>query len=135
MYACVVIPLITTSTGQWIYPLSIEKQLNEMTTINSSIVIGENKKFLACILFTTMDSVRNELQDDTPSRHQISKDPYYANYLKKQLEQINHSLSKANRLKRFVVVINDNLNSLLDDMDVRQNVLQQYADYYAMIYN
>ncbi|BFU22942.1 long-chain-fatty-acid--CoA ligase, putative [Entamoeba histolytica HM-1:IMSS-B] len=127
------IPLIITKTGEWVYPLPIEEQLNTITTVRCSMVVGDNEKFIGCVLFTTPQEVEAELKEKAPSQENIGKDPFYGAYLKERIEKINVNLSKSNKLKRFVVLIDSTIEPPLSD-EKRQQLLNKYSHHIGLLF-
>ncbi|KAL7714738.1 AMP dependent ligase/synthetase [Entamoeba marina] len=124
---------ILTNGGEYVYQIPIEEKLNKIPSIKGSIVIGENKKFISCLLFTDSFSVENELKKKAPRPENISKDPFYGLYLKSQIENLNMLLPRGQKIKKFVVIdVNDSIPILTPQS--RLELIEKYDRQINLIY-
>jgi len=81
--------IIITPGGDNISPIKIESDLNKSNFIEQSLVYGDNKPYLVCLIVLTEEykNIKNE-------------------EIEKKLEKINKNLSKIEKIKKFFVIKN-----------------------------
>jgi len=81
--------IIITPGGDNISPIKIESDLNKSNFIEQSLVYGDNKPYLVCLIVLT-EEYRNIKNEE----------------IEKELEKINKNLSKIEKIKKFFVIKN-----------------------------
>ena len=81
--------IIITPGGDNISPIKIESDLNKSNFIEQSLVYGDNKPYLVCLIVLSSEykDIKNE-------------------EIEKELEKINKNLSKIEKIKKFFVIKN-----------------------------
>ncbi len=79
--------IIITPGGDNISPVKIENDLNKLNFIEQSLIFGDNKQYLVCLIV-----LNSEYKD-------ISKDE-----IQKEIEKINKNLSKIEKIKKFITI-------------------------------
>ena len=81
--------IIITPGGDNISPIKIESDLNKSNFIEQSLVYGDNKPYLVCLIVLSLEykNVKNE-------------------QIQKEIEKININLSKIEKIKKFIVIKN-----------------------------
>jgi len=81
--------IIITPGGDNISPIKIESDLNKSNFIEQSLVYGDNKPFLVCLIVLSLEykNIKNE-------------------EIQKEIEKINKNLSKIEKIKKFFVIKN-----------------------------
>ncbi|WP_415286483.1 long-chain fatty acid--CoA ligase [Candidatus Pelagibacter sp. Uisw_104] len=81
--------IIITSGGDNISPIKIESDLNKSNFIEQSVVYGDNKPYLVCLIVLSSEykNIKNE-------------------EIQKEIEKINKNLSKIEKIKKFFVIKN-----------------------------
>ena len=81
--------IIITPGGDNISPIKIESDLNKSNYIEQSLVYGDNKPYLVCLIVLTSEykNIKNE-------------------EIKIEIEKINKNLSKIEKIKKFFVIKN-----------------------------
>jgi long-chain acyl-CoA synthetase len=79
--------IIITPGGDNISPIKIENDLNKLNFIEQSLVYGDNKPYLVCLI-----ALKNEYK-------KIDKEK-----IKEEIEKINKNLAKIEKLKKFFVI-------------------------------
>jgi len=81
--------IIITPGGDNISPIKIESDLNKSHFIEQSLVYGDNKPYLVCLIVLSSEykNIKNE-------------------EIEKELEKINKNLSKIEKIKKFFVIKN-----------------------------
>ncbi|MEZ7833473.1 MAG: long-chain fatty acid--CoA ligase [Candidatus Pelagibacter bacterium] len=81
--------IIITPGGDNISPIKIESDLNKSNFIEQSLVYGDNKPYLVCLIVLSAE-YKNKKNED----------------IQKELEKINKNLSKIEKIKKFFVIKN-----------------------------
>ncbi|MDA9105241.1 AMP-binding protein [Candidatus Pelagibacter sp.] len=81
--------IIITPGGDNISPIKIESDLNKSNFIEQSLVYGDNKPYLVCLIVLSSEykNIKNE-------------------EIKKEIEKINKNLSKIEKIKKFIIIKN-----------------------------
>ena len=79
--------IIITPGGENISPIKIENDLNKSNFIEQSLVYGDNKPYLVCLLVLNINY------------KDINKEK-----IQEELEKINKNLSKMEQLKKFIII-------------------------------
>ena len=81
--------IIITPGGDNISPIKIESDLNKSNFIEQSLVYGDNKPYLVCLIVLSSEykNIKNE-------------------EIQKEIEKINKNLSKIEKIKKFFVIKN-----------------------------
>ncbi|MDA7698207.1 long-chain fatty acid--CoA ligase [Candidatus Pelagibacter sp.] len=81
--------IIITPGGDNISPIKIESDLNKSNFIEQSLVYGDNKPYLVCLIVLSSEykNIKNE-------------------EIQKEIEKINKNLSKIEKIKKFIAIKN-----------------------------
>ena len=79
--------IIITPGGDNISPVKIENDLNKLNFVEQSLIYGDNKQYLVCLIVLNSDY------------KDISKDE-----IQKEIEKINKNLSKIEKIKKFITI-------------------------------
>jgi len=81
--------IIITPGGDNISPIKIESDLNKSYFIEQSLVYGDNKPYLVCLIVLSSEykNIKNE-------------------EIQKEIEKINKNLSKIEKIKKFFIIKN-----------------------------
>jgi long-chain acyl-CoA synthetase len=81
--------IIITPGGDNISPIKIESDLNKSYFIEQSLVYGDNKPYLVCLIVLSLEykNIKNE-------------------EIQKEIEKINKNLSKIEKIKKFFIIKN-----------------------------
>ena len=79
--------IIITTGGDNISPIKIENDLNKSNFIEQSLVYGDNKPYLVCLIVLSSEykNIKNE-------------------EIQKEIEKINKNLSKIEKIKKFIII-------------------------------
>ena len=79
--------IIITPGGDNISPIKIESDLNKSNFIEQSLVYGDNKPYLVCLIVLSLEykNIKNE-------------------EIQREIEKINKNLSKIEKIKKFLVI-------------------------------
>jgi long-chain acyl-CoA synthetase len=81
--------IIITPGGDNISPIKIESDLNKSNFIEQSLVYGDNKPYLVCLIVLSLEYKNVENKQ-----------------IQKEIEKININLSKIEKIKKFIVIKN-----------------------------
>ncbi|WP_415290642.1 AMP-dependent synthetase/ligase [Candidatus Pelagibacter sp. Uisw_136] len=81
--------IIITPGGDNISPIKIESDLNKSNFIEQSLVYGDNKPYLVCLIVLCSEYKNTKNEE-----------------IKKEIEKINKNLSKIEKIKKFFVIKN-----------------------------
>ena len=81
--------IIITPGGDNISPIKIESDLNKSNLIEQSLVYGDNKPYLVCLIVLSLEykNIKNE-------------------EIQREIEKINKNLSKIEKIKKFLIIKN-----------------------------
>ena len=79
--------IIITPGGDNISPIKIENDLNKINFVEQSLVYGDNKQYLICLIVLSSE-YKNSSKDE----------------IQKEIEKINKNLSKIEKIKKFIVI-------------------------------
>ena len=79
--------IIITPGGDNISPVKIENDLNKLDFVEQSLIYGDNKQYLVCLIVLNSDY------------KDVSKDE-----IQKEIEKINKNLSKIEKIKKFITI-------------------------------
>ncbi|MDC1483170.1 long-chain fatty acid--CoA ligase [Pelagibacteraceae bacterium] len=81
--------IIITPGGDNVSPIKIENDLNKSNFIEQSLVYGDNKPYLVCLIVLSLEykNIKNE-------------------EIQREIEKINKNLSKIEKIKKFLVINN-----------------------------
>ena len=79
--------IIITPGGENVSPVKIENDLNKSNFIEQSLVYGDNKPYLICLIVLS------------PEYKSVSKDK-----IQQEIETINKNLSKIEKIKKFIII-------------------------------
>lgn len=99
--------IIVTAGGKNITPQYIENKLKASIYINDAIVIGDNRKYLTCLIMIDEDPVVKYAQD-----HKIQFSTYgdltqseeIRQLIQRELDAVNKTLSRVEQPKRFTIL-------------------------------
>jgi len=81
--------IIITPGGDNISPIKIENDLNKLDFIEQSLVYGDNKPFLICLIV-----LKHEFKSITEGE------------IQQEIEKINRNLTKIEKIKKFIIIQN-----------------------------
>ena len=79
--------IIITPGGDNISPIKIENDLNKSNYIEQSLVYGDNKQYLICLIVLSIE-YKNISEEE----------------IQKEIEEINKNLSKIEKIKKFLII-------------------------------
>ena len=100
--------LFKTSQGKYVSPVPIEQQLCRNALIENAMVIGENQRFVACLLFPELDMLRRvkqayELTD--LSDRDCLEHPKVLQSIDEMVSAVNEGLNHWEQIRKYTVLL------------------------------
>lgn len=99
--------IIITAGGKNVTPSEIENQLKFSPYISDAVVIGDQRKFLTCLIMIDHDNVEKFAQDnDVPFTNYASlcRAPEVQELIWGEIEKVNRNLARVETIKRFRLI-------------------------------
>ena len=134
--------LIVLDTGKNVAPQPIEDEFATSDRIDQAMVIGDDQKFIAALFVPNFEAIRRwaetegvDLPDDPA---EICRDERVREYINEEVEAVNGTLSKPERIKEFRLVPlewNPDNDLLTPSMKIkRRNVMDRFEEQVEDIY-
>jgi long-chain acyl-CoA synthetase len=123
--------MFKTSNGKYVSPVPIEQKLCKSPLIDMAAIIGENHRFVSCLLFPdyeNLDAIREHrgYLDMSNSEFLNSKEVYEE--IKQAVEQVNSNLNSWETIKKHKLVkhpITIETGELTPTMKLRRHVIEE----------
>jgi long-chain acyl-CoA synthetase len=99
--------IIVTAGGKNITPQYIENKLKASPYINDAIVIGDKRKFLACLIMLDEDTVVKYAQDHKiqfSTYGDLTQSPEIKTLIQTEIDKVNATLSRVEQPKKFAIL-------------------------------
>ena len=99
--------IIITAGGKNITPSEIENQLKFSPYISDAVVIGDNRKFLSCLVMIDYDNVVKYAQDrDVPFTNfaSLCRTKEVLDLIENEIEKVNKNFARVETIKRFRLI-------------------------------
>lgn len=99
--------IIITAGGKNITPSEIENQLKFSPYISDAVVIGDNRKFLSCLVMIDYDNVVKYAQDrDVPFTNfaSLCRTKEVQDLIESEIEKVNKNFARVETIKRFRLI-------------------------------
>ncbi len=99
--------IIITAGGKNITPSEIENQLKFSPYISDAVVIGDNRKFLSCLIMIDYDNVVKYAQDrDVPFTNftSLCRTKEVQDLIESEIERVNKNFARVETIKRFRLI-------------------------------
>ena len=127
--------LLITAGGENIAPQLIEGALKTIPIVSQAIVVGDRRKFLACLLTLDPEKLAANAKEAgssaTSLEEAIACDAFRA-HIQKQIDEVNKTLARVQTIKKFEIVPQEfsvETGELTPTMKVKRKVVREkYAD-------
>lgn len=134
--------LFKLSTGKYVMPQPIENQLGSQPLVDNSVVVGNDRKFCAVLIFPAEDQVRSEARvRDLPtdaSFEELLREPEVIEAYRALVRSANEGLDHWATVKRFALVPEEltvESGLLTPTLKVKRSEVQKkYADEIEALY-
>ncbi len=134
--------IIVLDTGKNVAPQPIEDEFATSERIDQAMVVGDGRKFIAAFFVPNFGAIERwaesegiELPDD---RESICADERVREYVGREVETVNETLSKHERIREFRLLPHEwspNNDLLTPSMKIKRgNVLERFDEYLEDIY-
>jgi long-chain acyl-CoA synthetase len=99
--------IIITSGGKNITPSEIENQLKFSPYISDTVVIGDKRPFLTCLVMIDQENVEKYAQDhDIPFTNYASlcRAPEIQSLIQREIEAVNVNFARVETIKKFFLI-------------------------------
>ncbi len=99
--------IIVTAGGKNITPQYIENKLKASVYINDAVVIGDRRKFLACLVMIDEDNVVKYAQDrkiQFSTYRDLTLSPEIRELIDGEIKSVNETLSRVEQVKKFAIL-------------------------------
>jgi len=99
--------IIVTAGGKNITPQYIENKLKASLYINDTVVIGDKRKFLSCLIMIDEDNVIKFAQDNKiqfSTYRDLTRNPEINQLIDLEIKKTNESLSRVEQVKKFTIL-------------------------------
>jgi len=99
--------IIITAGGKNIAPQYIENKLKYSPYINDAVVIGDNKKFVTCLIMIDEDNVVKYAQDNKiqfSTYRDLTENPDIKDLIQTEVDRVNDGLSRVEQIKKFTIL-------------------------------
>jgi long-chain acyl-CoA synthetase len=99
--------IIVTAGGKNITPQYIENKLKASLYINDTVVIGDKRKFLSCLIMIDEDNVIKFAQDNKiqfSTYRDLTRNPEINQLIDREIKKTNESLSRVEQVKKFTIL-------------------------------
>jgi long-chain acyl-CoA synthetase len=120
-----------TSTGEWVVPVPIEQALCKVAFIDMAMVIGQDRKFVSCLLFPDRDvlhSMKNAHAAEHLSDEEFLQGSFISGEVERLLESINRHHNPWERIHAYRFVFDPltvESGVLTPSMKIRRDVLER----------
>ncbi|MCP4721072.1 MAG: long-chain fatty acid--CoA ligase, partial [Desulfobacteraceae bacterium] len=99
--------IIVTAGGKNITPQYIENMLKASVYINDSVVIGDKRKFLSCLVMIDEDNVVKYAQDNKvqfSTYGDLTQHQAIIDLIDKEIKQVNQALARVENIRKFTIL-------------------------------
>ncbi|MBU8849683.1 MAG: AMP-binding protein [Desulfobacterales bacterium] len=99
--------IIVTAGGKNITPQYIENKLKASVYINDSVVIGDRRKFLSCLIMIDEDNVVKFAQDNKiqfSTYKDLTCDEQVIALIDREVKEINQTLARVENIRKFTIL-------------------------------
>lgn len=133
--------LIVTAAGKNVAPAPLEDRLRAHPMISQAVVVGDGQPFIAALLALDPDGLREWAEERDRAADDavvLRNDPEVLETLQQAVDAANSSVSKAESIRRFVVLPRDlsiEGGELTPTLKVRRSIVEkEYAELVDTIY-
>lgn len=99
--------IIVTAGGKNITPQYIENKLKASPYINDAVVIGDQRKFVSCLIMIDEDNVVKYAQDNKiqfSTYKDLTQSPEIIRFIQGEVDKVNETLSRVEQVKKFTIL-------------------------------
>jgi long-chain acyl-CoA synthetase len=99
--------ILVTAGGKNITPQYIENKLKFSSYINDAVVIGDQRKFLSCLIMIDEDNVVKYAQDNKvqfSTYNDLTQEARIIALIQGEVDKVNETLSHVEQVKKFTII-------------------------------
>ena len=99
--------IIVTAGGKNITPQYIENKLKFSPYINDAVVIGDNRRFVTCLIMIDEDNVAKYAQDNKiqfSTYKDLTQSPEIIKLIQAEVDEVNETLARVEQVKKFTIL-------------------------------
>ncbi|MFC1863752.1 AMP-dependent synthetase/ligase [Thermodesulfobacteriota bacterium] len=99
--------IIVTAGGKNITPQFIENKLKSSLYVNDAVIIGDQRKFLSCLIMIDEDNVVKYAQDNKiqfSTYRDLTRSPEILKLLQSEVNKVNETLARVEQIKKFQIL-------------------------------
>ena len=123
--------LFKTSNGKYVSPVPIEQSLCKSPLIDMAAIIGENHRFVSCLLFPdyeNIDAIREHRGYSDMSNSDFLNSSEVKNEIKEAVQKVNDQLSAWEKIQKYKFVkhpLTIETGELTPTMKLRRHIIEQ----------
>lgn len=133
--------LLVLSTGMNVAPAPIESTINESVYIGQSLVVGDNRKYVICLINPEYDILipwAKRQGIDTTDKEALCNDPVIQKVLKDEVARLTKKFTNYAQPKKVVIISDEwsiDSGELTPKLSLKTNIIEdRYADIIEAIY-
>jgi long-chain acyl-CoA synthetase len=133
--------IIITAGGKNITPSEIENELKFSPYITDSIVIGDKRKYLTCLIMIDYDNVVNYAQENSvpfTTYASLTRAPEIIDLIDREVRKVNKKFARVEQIKKFSLIdiqLTDEDEELTPTMKLKRKfVSEKYKDLIDAMY-
>ena len=133
--------LIVTAGGKNVAPAVLEDRLNANSLISQSMVVGDNRPFVAALITIDPEDFPRWAKENGKEGHKVADlvdDPTLRATIQEAIDGANRAVSKAESIRKFVILPDDfsiETGELTPTLKVKRNVVQEkYGEAIEQLY-
>jgi long-chain acyl-CoA synthetase len=99
--------IIITAGGKNITPQYIENKMKFSPYVNDAVIIGDRRKYLACLIMIDEDNVVKYAQDNKiqfSTYKDLTRAPEIIKLIQAEVDKVNETLSQVEKVKKFTIL-------------------------------
>ncbi len=123
--------LLKTSTGEMIAPVPIEQSLSKAPFVDTAMVIGDNRKYAACLLvpdFEYLQKIKEKTHQTHLSDKEFLNSPYMINEVDQLLKKVNEKLNSWEQVHNYRFIpepLTIDGGELTPSMKIKRDVIEK----------
>ena len=134
--------IIVTAGGKNITPQYIENKLKASIHINDAVVIGDNRKFLSCLVMIDEDNVMKFAQDNKiqfSTYGDLTQHPAIIQLIDREIQQVNQTLARVENIRKFTILpkrLYEEDGEMTPTMKIKRKIVnQRFKDIIEAMYS
>ena len=135
--------ILVTAAGKNVAPAVLEDRINADPIVGISMVVGDGKPFIACLISIDMENwaawKQNNNKPESASVADLKDDPDLRAQIQTAIDNANKAVSKAESVRKFEILpfeLNEENGDLTPTLKLKRNVvMEKYGDLVESLYS